>query len=86
MAAGLGITGNDTNRFAAWSAQWNETSTMAGFTAAWAKGMQAGLVTSHALGHYAIDHDAYGPKARKCLKSALTLFAVAPTSRTSSSL
>jgi hypothetical protein len=61
FANGLGITANDTHRFVTWSSQWHETSTGYSFPLAWAKGMEAGLTTTHALGNYAIEHDANGP-------------------------
>jgi hypothetical protein len=49
------------NRFAAWAADWYEYSWGKGWADAWADGLEAGLVTTYALGQYAVDNDPYGP-------------------------
>ncbi len=61
MANSLGITADDTNRFTAWAAAWNEVSYDKGFADAWASGMEAGHTQTQTLGTYAVSNDPYGP-------------------------
>jgi hypothetical protein len=49
------------NRFAAWAADWYESSWGKGWVDVWADALEAGLRWTHDLGQYAIDYDPYGP-------------------------
>jgi hypothetical protein len=60
MVDDLGILPGE-NRFAAWAADWYESSYGQGWADAWADGLEAGLRTTWALGDYALYHDIYGP-------------------------
>lgn len=60
MVDDLDLT-NRTNRFAAWAADYYESSWGKGWADAWADALEAGIRTTHALGQYAIDNDPYGP-------------------------
>lgn len=62
MINNLNITSSTTNRFAAWAADWNEVSYDKGYAAAWASGMESGLVMSQTLGTYAVNNDPFGPQ------------------------
>jgi hypothetical protein len=49
------------NRFAAWAADWYESSWGQGWVDAWADGIEAGLRWTHELGEYALWNDPFGP-------------------------
>jgi hypothetical protein len=54
----LNLTGNS---FAAWAADWYESSWGKGWADAWADGIESGLRNTHELGEYAKWNDPYGP-------------------------
>jgi len=58
MVNDLDLTGN---AFAAWAADWYESSWGKGWADAWADGIESGLRYTWELGDYAILHDPYGP-------------------------
>lgn len=49
------------NRFAAWAANWDESSYGYGWADAWATGLEDGLRWTHELGQYAVNNDPYAP-------------------------
>ena len=55
----MDLDGSD-HRFAAWAADWYESSWGKGWADAWADGLEAGLRWTHELGQYAMDNDPYG--------------------------